>query len=89
MTKRAKSSASDGNANQTPMFLTEMSSRRNTKMVSVRIDEALHDRFKKASELAEKNGYDLSMTTVVHKALEMAVNEAHRLAPTQEEMPLQ
>lgn len=71
------------------MFLTDSLSKSQTKMVSVRIDEDLLDRFKAASEIAEQHGKGLTMTRVVQQALEMAIQEVSSLEPIQNTLPLE
>jgi antitoxin component of RelBE/YafQ-DinJ toxin-antitoxin module len=56
-------------------FLTPAANKRKSKMVSVRIDEDLLAQFQEAAAKAEAAGYELSMTTLVHNAIRMALSE--------------
>ncbi len=69
-------------------FLKEASDRSATKMISVRISETLLAEFKEAVQRAEASGFDLSMTSVVQDALQMAVDEARAIPAKQDSLPL-
>lgn len=56
-------------------FLTQATNKRKTRMVSVRIDEELLLQFQEAATKAEAAGYELSMTTLVHSAIRIALDE--------------
>ena len=68
------------------LFLTQEAAKTTTKMVSVRINEVLLSRFKIASDKARLNGFELSMTAVVHRALEIAVQEVEGLELVQRKL---
>lgn len=60
-------------------FLTPAANKRKAKMVSIRIDEDLLQQFQQAAVKAEAAGYELSMTTLVHHAIGMAMDEVERV----------
>ena len=60
-------------------FLTPSTNKRKAKMVSVRVDEDLLAQFQEAATKAEAAGYELSMTTLVHNAIRMALDEVAKM----------
>lgn len=60
-------------------FLVPTSNKRKTRMVSIRVDEALLDEFQEAASKADAAGYELSMTNVVHGAIRMAIDQTKKL----------
>ena len=56
-------------------FLTPATNKRKARMVSVRVDDELLTQFQQAATKAEAAGYELSMTTLVHNAIRMALDE--------------
>lgn len=70
-------------------FLTKASDKRQTRMVSVRIDEGLLSEFQTAASRAISAGYALNMTDVVTNAIQMAVAEVAGLDLKDQELPLE
>lgn len=56
-------------------FLEQSTDKRETRSVAARIDSKTLDRFDKAVKIAESNGYTLSITSVIQKAIEQAIEE--------------
>jgi DNA-binding ferritin-like protein (Dps family) len=56
-------------------FLTKAEEGKELKTVSARIPKALYDDFYKAAKLAQENGFDLSITTVMQEAMREAIKE--------------
>jgi len=73
-------------------FLEQATDKRETRSVAARIDSKTLDRFDKAVKLAEFSGYTLSITSVIQKAIEQAideVSEALNIDIDQAELPLE
>lgn len=70
-----KATPSQGKAPTQMTFLTPATNKRKTRMVSIRVDEDLMTQFQEAAAKAETAGYELSMTTLVHHAIKMAMDE--------------
>lgn len=60
-------------------FLTPATNKRKARMVSVRVDENLFLQFQEAVGKAEAAGFELSMTTLVHNAIQMALDEVGQM----------
>lgn len=69
----------------TALFLMEGTAKSATKMVSVRVSEDLLTRFQAAARKATERGFDLTMTRVIHQALEMAVQEVDEIVPAKQQ----
>lgn len=74
-----KATPSHGKAPAQMTFLTPSTNKRKSRMVSVRVDEELFLQFQEAAGKAEAAGYELSMTTLVHSAIRMALDEVARV----------
>lgn len=74
-----KSVTSQAKAPAEMTFLTPATNKRKSRMVSIRVDEDLLLQFHAAAEKAGEAGYDLSMTTLVHSAIRMALDEVAKV----------
>jgi hypothetical protein len=72
----------------TPLFLTAGTAKTTTKMVSVRLNTSLLERFQAASKLASAKGFELSLTRVMHQAIELAIAEVENAVPPQQDLNL-
>lgn len=88
MTKRKAEAQNTTSAPTQLSFLTASTDKRKSRMVSIRLDEALYVEFQQAAEQAAAAGYELSMTHVVHRAIRMALDEAYSLAANTERTDL-
>lgn len=74
-----KATPSHTNAPVQMTFLTPATNKRKARMVSVRVDEELFLQFQEAAAKAEAVGFELSMTTLVHNAIRMALDEVGKM----------
>lgn len=63
-------------------FLETAEAKKETKTVAARVDAELLARFELAVKLAEKHNFTLSITNVIQKAIEQAINEVEQFTNT-------
>ena len=72
-------------------FLKKASGSEKHKTVSARVPASLYSSFQSAVDVAEKNGYELSITDVITAAMEMAIKQTRQKfgeAAFQTDLPL-